>query len=210
MPARNADLHGLAPDTCPVALVLVDVVSDFGFPDGDRLLSQARPAAERIAGLRRRAREAGVPVVFCNDNFGRWQDDFGAVVRRALAPGSPARDLAERLRPGPDDYVVLKPKHSAFFQTPLDTLLAHLGTKTLVLAGFTGDVCLLATALDANMRDFRLVVPADATASMDADDNEAALAYLRRVADAETPDAAEVDFEALARADPDEGPQPDG
>ncbi|HEX9951220.1 MAG TPA: isochorismatase family cysteine hydrolase [Rubricoccaceae bacterium] len=197
MPARNADLHGLAPDTCPVALLLVDVVSDYDFPDGDRLLEQARPAVERMIGLVRRAREAGVPVVYANDNFGRWQDDFGAVVRRALRPESPARDLTERIRPGPEDYVVLKPKHSAFFQTPLETVLAHLGTRTLVLAGFTGDVCLLATALDANMRDFRLVVPADTVASMEPADNEAALAYLRRVADAETPPAADVDFAAL-------------
>ncbi|HEX8385625.1 MAG TPA: isochorismatase family cysteine hydrolase, partial [Rubricoccaceae bacterium] len=131
-------------------------------------------------------------------------------VRRALAPESPARDLAERLRPDPDDYAVLKPKHSAFFQTALDTLLAHLGPKTLVLTGFSGDVCLLATALDANMRDYRLVVPADATASMDPAANADALAYLRRVADAETPDAADVDFEALVRGPSDDGPQADG
>jgi nicotinamidase-related amidase len=200
VPARNADLHGLAPDTCPVALLLVDVVSDFDFPDGDQLLEQARPAIERMVGLVRRARGAGVPVVYANDNFGRWQDDFSAVVRRALRPESPARDLASRIRPGPEDYVVLKPKHSAFFQTPLETVFAHLGTQTLVLAGFTGDVCLLATAIDANMRDFRLVVPSDTVASVNPADNEAALAYLRRVADAETPAAADVDFEELIAA----------
>ena len=98
--------------------------------------------------------------------------------------------------------MVLKPKHSAFFQTPLETLLAHLGARTLVLAGFTGDVCLLATAIDANMRDFRLVVPADTAASLDPADNAAALAYLRRVAEAETPPAADVDFAALAGGPP--------
>lgn len=198
MPARNPDLHGLAPDTCPAALLIVDAVSDFDFPDGDLLLRHARPAAEHIASLKERAKTAGVPVVYVNDNAGRWQDDIGAIVQRALRPEAPGRDVAERLQPGPDDYAVLKPKHSAFYQTPLDTLLKHLGTQTLVLTGFTGDVCLLATALDANMRDFRLVVPADATASMDPADTEAALAYLRRVADAETPPAREVDFEALA------------
>lgn len=207
MPARNPDLHGLAPDTCPVALVLIDVISAFDFPDGDRILSYARPASERIVDLKRRAREAGVPVVYVNDNVGLWQADLGAVVQQALAPDALGRDFVGPIAPEPEDYSVLKPKHSGFFQTALDSLLAHLGAKTLVLAGFTGDVCLLATALDANMRDYRLVIPHDATASMDPDDNAAALAYLRRVADAETPDAAEVDFAALAAPAPDESVQ---
>ncbi len=196
-PARHPDFHGFAPDTCPVALVLVDVVNGFDFDDGERLLTHARPAAERIAGLRQRARAAGVPVVYVNDNVGRWRDDFSAVVRHHLRPDAPGRDVAERLRPAPDDYAVLKAKHSAFFQTALDPLLAHLGTRTLVLAGFASDVCVLATALDATMRDLHLVVPSDASAALDPAHHDAALAYLRRVADAQTPLAADVDFKAL-------------
>ena len=196
-PARHSDLHGFAPDDSSVALLLIDVVNGFDFDDGERMLAQARPAAERIAGLRQRARAAGVPVVYVNDNVGRWRDDFPAVVRHHLREEAPGRDVAERLRPAPDDYTVLKAKHSAFFQTALDALLAHLGTRTLVLAGFATDVCVLATALDATMRDLRLVVPSDASASLDPADHDAALAYLRRVADADTPTAAEVDFEAL-------------
>ena len=198
MPARHPDLHGLAPDTCPVALVIVDVITDFDFPDGDALLDAARPAVAPIASLAERARATGVPVVYVNDNRGRWHDDFPAVLERALA--GPGRDVAERLRPAPDDYLVLKPKHSAFFQTPFETLLDHLGTRTLVLTGLTADVCLVATALDATMRDFHLVVPSNATAAVEPADTEAALAYLRRVADAETPSAADVDFDALVEA----------
>ncbi|HEX8386016.1 MAG TPA: hypothetical protein VF576_07525, partial [Rubricoccaceae bacterium] len=79
MPARNASLHGLAPDTCPVALVLIDVLSGFDFPDGDQLLVHAGPAMDRIAGLKQRAKRAGVPVVYVNDNVGLWQADLSAV-----------------------------------------------------------------------------------------------------------------------------------
>lgn len=197
MPARNPSLHGFAPDQCPVALLLIDVINGFDFPDGDKLLALARPAAEQIASLRERASAHNVPVVYVNDNVGRWRDDFEAVVRHHLRPEAPGRDVAERLRPSADDYAVLKAKHSAFFQTALDPLLAHLGTRTLVLAGFSSDVCVLATALDATMRDFQVVVPADASAAVEATYTETALAYLRRVADARTPAAADVDFAAL-------------
>ena len=196
-PARHPSLHGQAPDSCPVALLLVDVVNGFDFPDGERLLVHARPAAEQIVRLRERARAAGVPVVYVNDNVGRWRDDFEAVVRHHLRPDAPGRDVAEQLQPGPDDYAVLKAKHSAFYQTALDALLAHLGTQTVVVAGFTSDVCVLATALDATMRDLRVVVPCDASAAVEPAHHEAALAYLRRVADAATPEAAGVDVAAL-------------
>lgn len=196
-PARHPSFHGFAPDTCPVALVLVDVVNGFDFESGEDLLVHARPAAERVADLVERARAAGVPVVYVNDNVGRWRADFSAVVRHHLRDDAPGRDVAERLKPAPDAYAVLKTKHSGFYQTALDALLAHLGTQTVVLAGFVTDVCVLATALDATARDLRLVVPSDASASARPTHHEDALAYLRRVADAATPLAAEVDFEAL-------------
>jgi nicotinamidase-related amidase len=199
MPDTSADLNGSAPDTHPVALLLVDVINPLDFPEADRFLHHAAPAAERLAELKRRARAAQVPVVYANDNFGRWRSDLSAVVERCLAPDCKGRSLAEQLRPEPDDYFVLKPKHSGFFSTTLDTLLRYLGTRALVLGGFATDICVLFTANDAYMRDLRLVVPADGVASNEAVDRDAALAVMRRVLKAETPQAAEIDFSALAR-----------
>ena len=63
------------------------------------------------------------------------------------------------------DYFVLKPRHSAFFATPLELLLSHLGTRRLVLTGVATDLCVLATAVDARMRDLDVVVLKDATAA---------------------------------------------
>ena len=120
-----------------------------------------------------------------------------AVVERCLESGCKGRPVADALRPDPDDYFVLKPKHSAFFSTTLDTLLRYLGTRALVLGGFAADICVLFTANDAYMRDLRLVVPADGVASNEAADRDAALALMRRVLKADTPPAREIDFAAL-------------
>jgi nicotinamidase-related amidase len=199
MPGTKADLHGSAPDTHPVALLLVDVINPLDFPEADQLLRYALPAAERLAELKRRARAVGVPVVYANDNFGRWRSDLSAVVERCLESGCKGRPLVELLRPDKDDYFVLKPKHSGFFSSTLDTLLRHLGTRVLVLGGFATDICVLFTANDAYMRDLRLVVPSDATASNEAGDRDAVLALMRRVLKAETPKVADVNFPALAR-----------
>ena len=193
------------------ALLLIDVINDLEFDSGEALLRHALPAAERLHKLKQRAREAEVPVVYVNDNFGRWQSDFQKLLQHCLDEEVTGRPLAELLRPTDDDYFVLKPKHSGFFSTTLDILLDYLQVKTLVLTGLTGDICVLFTASDAYMRDFHLFVPEDCVASSDPRENEHALEHMRRVLKADTRPSTEIDFEELkqlARREPDPKPQP--
>jgi nicotinamidase-related amidase len=202
MAAKNHDLHGSAPDKSAAALVLIDVINALDFRGGRRMLKAALPAARRIAALKRRAREARVPVIYANDNFGRWRSDFAEAVKRVAQANVPGRFIAELLAPEREDYFVLKPKHSAFFSTTLSTLLEYLKVKTLVLTGYAGDVCVLATAMDAYMRDLHLYVPRDCTASASPTDNRQALAYMARVLDARTTVSTRIDLRKLRSAVP--------
>ena len=195
----NDDLHGNAPDSHPAALLLVDVINPCDFPEADDFLRHALPAAHKIAALKRRAAAAGVPVIYANDNFGRWRSDLHAVVERCLEPGCKGRPLCEALRPGDKDYFVLKPKHSAFYSTSLDLLLRALGTQALVLCGFAANICVLFSANDAYMRDLRVAVPSDCVASNTREENEAALAQMATVLKADVGPSAAVDFATLVR-----------
>jgi len=208
MAAKNPDLHGNVPDHAQAALLLIDVINDLNFPGGDQLLPHALAAAPRIAELKRRCTDAGVPTLYVNDNFGRWQSDFAKLVAHCRTPQSRGRAVVEQLLPDDDDdYFVLKPKHSGFFSTTLDTLLEYLGAKTLILTGLTADNCVLFTANDAYMRDFHLVVPADCTASQDPAENAHAIAHMHRVLKADVRPSAEIDLRRL-RNPPDPRPQP--
>jgi nicotinamidase-related amidase len=198
-PAQNEDLHGNVPDTAAAALVLIDVINDLEFPGGERLLAHARPMAERLAALKRRAKAADVPVIYVNDNFGRWRSDLRALVAHCLDNDVRGRPIVTLLAPDADDYVVLKPKHSGFFSTTLDTLLKYLEVSTLILTGVAGNVCVLFTANDAFMRDFHLVVPADCVASIDPAENRHALAQMREVLGADLTPSTELDLERLRR-----------
>src|SRR5215216_57954 len=135
MPAKNEDLHGNVPDKSNVALLLIDVINDLEFERGGELLRHALPMAERLAALKRRAKGAGVPVIYVNDNFGKWQSDFNKILEHCLKDDVRGRPVAELLRPEEDDYFVLKPKHSCFFSTPRPPLLTLLPYTTLVLTG---------------------------------------------------------------------------
>jgi nicotinamidase-related amidase len=200
MPAKNEDLHGNAPDKADVALLLIDVINDLDFPEGDQLLRHALPMAHRLLALKKRAKRAGVPVLYVNDNFGRWRSNFQAQVQHCLRDGVRGRPLAELLRPEDDDYFVLKAKHSGFFSTTLDLLLEYLQVKTVIITGVAANICVLFTANDAYMRDFHLVVPADCVASNTEEENRNALDQMRKVLKADVRPSAELMFEELKRA----------
>jgi nicotinamidase-related amidase len=191
MPEKNVDLHGSAPDKHKFALLLIDVINDFDFPESDQLLKHARPMARTLLRLKRRAQKAGVPVIYVNDNFGRWKSDFRRTVDYCARHGR-GRDIIELLRPEESDYFVLKPKHSGFFSTTLETLLRYLGTHTLVLTGIAGNFCVLFTANDAYMRDFDLFVPSDCTASNTKRENDSALELMRKFLKADTRSSSKI------------------
>ena len=180
-----------------VALVLIDVINAFDFPGSRALIRGALRVAPEIERLASRARDAGAPVIYVNDNFGKWSSDFRATVTACTRPELPGRAVAERLRPVDGDYFVLKPQHSGFYATPLELLLEHLHVHTLVLAGFATNICVLFTANDAHMRGHQIVVPRDAVAANTAALTRSSLEHVRVALGGKTPLVRDVDFARL-------------
>lgn len=147
------------------AVLVIDVLNDFRFVGGDALLRQFRPCIAPLARLLGRARAAGVPVVYANDNFGRWRSDFDDVGERVRRRNAAAWHALEPIRPCRGDYVVLKPRHSAFYCTPLELLIDGLDVGRLVLTGVAADSCIWFTGADAHVRGYDVVVPRDAVAA---------------------------------------------
>ncbi|MFL6526921.1 MAG: isochorismatase family cysteine hydrolase [Chthoniobacterales bacterium] len=192
MPAKNRDLHGSAPDKSDVALVLVDVINDLDFPEADELMRFVPAMSKKLAALKARAKRAGVPAIYVNDNFGRWRSDFRRQVEHCA--NGKAREMVERLRPDEDDYFVLKPKHSGFFSTTLETLLRYLGVKQLIITGIAGTYCVLFTANDAYMRDYTLRVPRDCCISNTREENNQALDLMEKYLRADTRPSSKINF----------------
>ena len=196
----DPNLHGEAPDAAPVVLLLIDVINDFDFPESEQLLRHAEPMAQRIAELKGRARKNGVPVIYVNDNFGRWRSDFRTIVEHCQRPRSAGREIVTLLHPEPDDYFVLKPRHSGFYSSTLDILLRDLRTESLILTGVAGDICVLFTANDAYMRGFRIFVPADCVASNTEEKNRGALAQMETALKADIHPSTELAWDEITRS----------
>ena len=189
---KNADLHGSAPDKSEIALLIVDVINDLDFPEAKQLARFIPALADKIARLKRRARVARVPVIYVNDNFGRWRSDFRALIEHCHK--GKTRPLIEQLYPEQADYFVLKPKHSGFFSSTLETLLRYLGVRRLIITGIAGNFCVLFTANDAYMRDYELSIPSDCVISNTAKENKEALQLMKRYLKADTRRSQRISF----------------
>jgi nicotinamidase-related amidase len=165
----------------PTVLVLVDFINPLDFDGAQSLAPPALDAARATAALRRRAARDGVQTIYANDNYGVWRSDFKAVwTRCSVMRGEPA-EIARLLKPRPSDLTILKPRHSAFYSTPLDLLLRLLRCKKLIVAGLAADNCVLFTAMDAYLHGYSLWVPSDCTAAECEEAKQGALEHMRRV-----------------------------
>ena len=175
-------------------LILLDVISDFKFEDGDALLKRTSTAARNLKRLKARAKNAGVPVIYVNDNFGKWQEDFKTMSDHFMRAEAKGREVVEMLQPEKDDYYVLKPHRSGFYSTTLELLLRDLKAKKLIITGITADICVLFTANDAYMRGFDLYIPSDCVAAVKPAYSRQAMQFIERVLKADTRKSTEITF----------------
>jgi nicotinamidase-related amidase len=190
----------ISPDPSTTAVLLIDVINHFEFPNGKEMLAQALPIVSRLARIKTRARAAGMPIIYVNDNFGQWRSDLPKLLAYCVRPEAVGRRFVDQVRPGEDDYFLLKPKHSAFYQTPLDILLQHLRATSLLLCGLATNSCVLCTAHDAKMRNFNLFVPSDCSASLTVKEHKRAIDHLKTMADAITAASTSLRLKAFQRA----------
>jgi nicotinamidase-related amidase len=197
--AKTPSRSSKKPVVVPVqgtALLLIDVINDLAFEGSSDLVAQAEPMASRLAALKRRAVAAGIPTLYVNDNFGKWRSDFRQTVAHCTSRSSPGRVVSQRLRPTSRDYFVLKPKHSGFFDTTLDTLLGTLRARRVILTGIAGNICVLFTANDAYMRELQIFAPRDCIVSNTAAENDGALAQIETVLKGNVTESTRLKFRA--------------
>lgn len=196
MPNNLNKITGVSPAKANSALLILDMVSDFEFTDGGKLFANAIKAAANLARLRERARKSGVPVIFVNDNFGKWEKDFSSFVRSIVKSSEMGKRIVEVIGPGSGDYHILKPQRSGFYGTPLEVLLLTMNVSDLIITGVTTDICVLFTAHDAYMRGYELQVPSDCTAAVTAAYHKNALSLMKRVVYAKTVTGDKVKFKS--------------
>jgi nicotinamidase-related amidase len=182
------------------AVLALDLLTDFAFPDGPAVRRALAAHAEAVRRLLSRARQAGTPVIYANDNLGEWRSDAPALIAHCTQRHLPGARLVSSLLPEPRDQIILKPRHSAFFGTPLDALLDQQRVGTLIVMGISAESCVWMTACDAHTRGFKLVIPADTLAGASVKALRRSLGSMREVLGARVPSrAASLRFSSRGR-----------
>jgi ureidoacrylate peracid hydrolase len=171
-------LHGLKEKVDPAvaALVIVDVQNDYCHEEGalakaGRDVRAIRTIVPHLQRLVQEARAVGLPVIhvrMANTALTKSPAYREHRIRRSGADSNVCEEGtwgAEfyQVEPEPGEPVVTKHRYSAFIDTNLATLLDTSGTKTVILAGVTSDVCVESTARDAFMRNYYVVFLSDCT-----------------------------------------------
>jgi nicotinamidase-related amidase len=189
-PGRAGRIATPALPASRTVLLLVDFINPLDFPGAEALRESAVAAAHAALQLRRRLSREGCATVYANDNYGLWRADFGQVQRHCMAAGRDAATLARVLRPRRRDFTILKPRHSAFYATPLHLLLQQMDCRRIVLAGIAADSCVLFTAMDAYLRGYELQIAADGVAAESPELRDRAIEHMSQVLKAEVITAA--------------------
>jgi nicotinamidase-related amidase len=162
-------------------LLLVDFINPLNFPGSEELAPPARGAARATAALKERLTAEGVATIYANDNYGVWQSDFHTLVSTCLGTAGPPGEIARLLYPQAEDLTILKPRHSAFYASPLELLLREMRARELVICGLSTDMCVQLTAADAFLREYAIWVPSDCTAAESEEAKSASLSYMENV-----------------------------
>jgi len=165
------------------AVLFVDIINDFDFIGGDKLHENTTAILPNLVKLKKFAQENDLPCIYVNDHYGLWQADFHKIID--YCRNEKSEEIIDALMPGENDYFLIKPMHSAFFQSPLQSLLTELDKTHLIMGGIAGDICILFTAQDAYMYKYRISVPKNCMASEENDNNEYALYLMKSVMDAD-------------------------
>lgn len=174
------------------ALIIIDVINHFQFKNGDKLFEHTQNILLPLLQLKKHAKLNRLPIIYINDHYNLWQANFQKIIDMCITKKN--ENYLKKIAPDEDDYFLIKPKHSAFYGTSLNTLLYHLHIKSLIITGIAGNICVLFTANDAYMRDFKLYCPQDCIASVDQQDNKYALTMMSNVLKANTNKSKELPF----------------
>lgn len=149
------------------ALLVVDMSN--GFVDrASPLACDVDDAIPAIVRLLEKVRSRQFPVVYTTIGYAMPDDRVAEVflkkmpALRALILGTRWPEIDAHIEPSPGDPVLVKPFVSAFFSTPLISLLHHGGVDTVIVTGASTSGCVRATVVDAMQYGFRVLVPREA------------------------------------------------
>ena len=141
------------------------------------------PAIANIARLIAHCRKLGIPVFYTAQKGQQDRRDRG-LQADLWGPGMQTiaehESIIDELAPGPDDFVLVKHRYSAFQRSNLETLMRVRGRDQLLVTGVYAHIGCSATVVEAFQRDIEAFIAADAVADFTREDHDYAMRWIAR------------------------------
>lgn len=173
------------------ALIIIDMERAFVEKNSVHCIAGAADTIPACAHAIETARKKNIPVFFVKRQY-RLDGSDVELTRydswkkggRSMAPdstGENSDEFVKELSPLEGDYVIIKPRWSAFFNTELDLILRRLQIHTVILTGTTTPNCVRTTCYDANALEYNVVVLEDCCSSNTPEIQKANIDDMRRM-----------------------------
>lgn len=160
--------------------MIIDMLKDFVNENGALPVPNAKDLIDPINEEIKKFREDKEPVIFVCDAHEEEDREFKAWPRHAV-DGTEGAEVVEGLDKRREDVAVKKKRYSAFFNTDLEKILKEKGIDTLVLTGVLTDICVMHTATDAAMRNYKVIVPENCVKSTTKEAHDWAIRHMKEV-----------------------------
>ena len=157
-------------DPKTTAVILIDMINAVAKGNGPpyNVPPNRQAVIDNFVRLVAHCREVGTPLIYIttyrradNSDAPKTVADVGGGGGAVMLAGTPAVEVIDELAPQPGDYVVVKPRFSAYYGTNMDGILKSLGTETILVGGISTQRSVEGTARDAKNRDTQCVVVSD-------------------------------------------------
>jgi len=164
------------------ALVIIDMLNDFILEGAPLEVPETRKVIPVIKEEIKKARTSGCPVIYVCDAHEKDDKEFSKFGWPAHSvKGTKGAEVVEELKPEKNDIIIEKATYSGFYDTKLDETLRGLGVGSLRLTGCVTHICIMFTASDAVLRDYRVTVVENGVAGLSREDHDAALRIMQNV-----------------------------
>lgn len=157
------------------ALIIIDMENGFLNRESAQCIKMAEATVPACAKAAEYARKNRIPVFFVNriyrsdgsdvehTRFDGWYNGGRAMSDKCQ--GDIDYNNPSELTPKDEDYVIIKPRFSAFFMTELDLILRRLGVENVIIVGTTTPNCIRTSCYDAIALDYNVIIIEDCCSS---------------------------------------------
>lgn len=170
------------------AFLIIDMQKDFNLEGAPFRVDGGMEAMPFIEKALEATRKTDIPIFHVFRHYRADGSDveltrYDGFVQKGggCVTGTEGAEIMDSIKPKEGEYLIVKQRWSAFFNTELDGILRRLGVRQVILTGVQTPNCIRGTAWDANSLDYEVINLTDGTNAANPEVHQANLNDMKNI-----------------------------